>query len=356
MFTKRNAMLRLVMILLLPAFAATAAAQDGKISLRDKRMSAGEVIRSVEEQTGYKFSYTKTAYDTTRYIDLSDSPLALRELLDIMVDGAGVNYMVRGQHIALVPANDNSRPQVRRQTPDPRTSDVYVRNRPGDVGTASVPRPVAETAVPAPLPEPVEPEPAAQPQPEPEQYSDYRPIDIYGNVQRSLPRFAVKINLLYGLATLTPNISLEAALSRRSTLALSYSSNPWKYKADLADNKKLLHGIAGLEYRYWFCERYSGHSIGARAFYSEYNVGGHDIPLLFDKEYRYKGNAFGAGVFYGYSLPVGRMWNIEFTAGVNVLRMDYDRYGCRTCDTNSRPFKKTRPAPSAGINLVFLIR
>lgn len=337
------------MILLLLACTTTVYAQEGKISVNNRNASTGEIIRTIEKQTGYKFSYNKNIYDTTRMINLPGGNLPLAQVLDSMVKGTDVKYMVHGQYIAFVPSNDNSRPQVRTQPVAQRTSDSYMRNHPNDLSAASVQRPVVETVEAV---APVE----ITPDPEKEQYSDYRPIDIYGDVQTSLPRFGIKANLLYGLATLTPNISVEAALSKRSTLELSYSSNPWNYDADLKDNKKLLHGIASLEYRYWFCERYNGHFLGAHGFYSEYNVSGYDIPLLFRKDYRYKGNAYGGGILYGYALPVGKMWNIEFTVGADVLRMKYDRYSCRTCDTNSEPFGKTHIVPSAGINIVFLIK
>ncbi len=184
----------------------------------------------------------------------------------------------------------------------------------------------------------------------------YLPIDIYEEWQLRQPRFALKTNLLYGVTTLTPNIGADIAISSQSTIGFFYSYNRWKQKANLEDNTKLLHGLAGLQYRYWLCERFNGHFLGIDAFYSEYNVCGHDIPLLFSKEHRYEGNAHGAGLLYGYALPIGKMWNIEFAAGVNCLGMTYDRYGCRTCDRNSVPFMRTKFLPSASINVQFLIR
>lgn len=357
MFSIKNLKLPLVAALvLLLACPAAEAQQNVRISVRDTKISAAEAMKSIESQTAYRFSYNKNIYDPSRMLDLPHTTLPLGEILKSMVDGADVKYMVHGYFIALVPANDNSRPQVR-----VRTSDVYVPNKPEELSAAPVPMPVVERAEvvqqaeAAPVPT-LEPELVPVPEPEKELYSDYRPIEVYGDVQTSQPRFGLKVNVLYGLSTLTPNIAAEAAISKRSTIALSYSYNAWKYKANLDDNTKLLHGIAALEYRYWFCERYSGHLLGARVFYSEYNVSGRNIPTLFSKDYRYKGNAYGGGVFYGYALPIAKMWNIEFTGGLNVTGMDYDRYGCRTCDTDSKHFKKVNLSPSAGINIVFLIR
>lgn len=338
-----------LILLLFILCAGTTYAQDVTIRVKNNKMSAGEVIRSVEAQTPYNFSYNRNMYDTARIVLLPQTALPLAKMLECMVKDTEVNYMIHGKYIVFIPTNSNPRSQLRRQATTSRTSDVYVPSNPNELNASSLRRPVTETTEAVGVEE-------IEPEPEKEYYSDYHPIDIHGNVQTSLPRFAIKTNLLYGLSTLTPNLSVEVALSGRSTLELSYSSNPWKHDADLDDNKKLLHGIASLEYRYWLCERYSGHFFGIHALYSEYNISGYTIPLLFKKDYRYKGNAYGGGVLYGYALPIGKMWNIEFTGGFDALRMDYKRYGCRTCDTNSEPFKKTRFVPSAGINIVFLIK
>jgi hypothetical protein len=274
------------------------------------------------------------------------------ELLQNIADGAGVRVMVQGSYIAFVPANDNSRPQVRRQTPPapPRTQDRYSPNDPRNLSASPLPRPVVAT-VPAPTVEPIPTEPAKP------FYSDFRSLDSYNVIQSGRPRFAIKTNLLYGAATLTPNIAVEFALAPRSTVELSYSNNPWNYKAEMPSNKKMLHGIVSAEYRYWLCERFEGHFFGVNALYSEYNVSGRDIPTLFEKEYRYHGNAYGGGIDYGYALPIGKRWNVEFTAGVGVLMMEYDKYSCLTCDTNAVPSQKTWFGPTnLGINLVFLIK
>ena len=241
-------------------------------------------------------------------------------------------------------------PQVRPKAA-PRTSDVYrPSNSNHDAG------PVLRDSTPQnplSLVDEVPQEPAK------EFYSDYSPLKIPGIADGRLPRYALKTNLFYGLVTLTPNIAAEVALSPKWTLEAAYSSNPWNYKAKAsgAASRKLLHGIARLEGRYWFCERFSGHFVGVHGLYSEYNVSGRDIPLLFEKEYRYRGNAWGGGVVYGYDLPIGKSWNLEFTAGVGVYRMRYDRYSCLTCSTDYTPQTKTWFGPSRlGVSLEFLIK
>jgi hypothetical protein len=191
------------------------------------------------------------------------------------------------------------------------------------------------------------------------QNRDYTPAGIYAYPDGRLPRFALKTNLLYGGATLTPNVAAEVAISPRWTLEGAWSTNPWNQAATAPDvpSRKLLHGIARIEARWWLCERYNGHFIGPHALYSEYNVSGWDIPLLFEKQYRYQGNAWGGGFVYGYDLPLGKSWNLELTAGFGVYRMDYRQYSCVVCSTDFTPVEKTWVGPSRlGITIEFLIK
>ncbi len=116
------------------------------------------------------------------------------------------------------------------------------------------------------------------------------------------------------------------------------------------------HGIARLEYRRWFCERYNGHFAGVHLFGVKYNVGGYDIPALFDRAFRYEGSAFGAGLTYGYHLPLSGRWGLEFHVGVGVARFDHKQFECVRCgEAIDHPsgfwFGPTR----AGIDLVFIL-
>jgi hypothetical protein len=311
-----------------------------------------QIVNSIESQTGFRVSYNKNQLDTSRTVTLPAATMPLNELLATVTHGIAVRPVVHGSYIAFVPSNDNSRPQVRRQQPAPRTQDRYNPNDPRNLSVSSLPRPVDEAA----LAQTVAPEVTEPAKPF---YSDYRGLYTYNfnTVLNSHSRFALKTNLLYGAAALTPNIAAEIALSPRTTIELSYSNNPWSWKAKMPSNKKLLHGIVSAEYRYWLCERFNGHFLGVNALYSEYNVSGRDIPSMFEKEFRYQGNAYGAGVTYGYSLPVAKRWNVEFTAGLGVIKMDYDRYSCLTCDTNAVPASKTWFGPTnLGVNLVFLFK
>ena len=170
------------------------------------------------------------------------------------------------------------------------------------------------------------------------------------------PFIAVKVNLLYG-ATLTPNLAGEIGLGRRTTIEVSGGNNRGNLNGSEEDNKKLVHWIVKPEFRYWLCERFNGHFFGAHGFYGKYNVSGHDMPLLFDKEYRYEGRAIGGGISYGYHLVLGRRWGLEFNAGVGVASLKYEKSDCIKCGNVIEEATKTYFGPTAaGIKLVFIIK
>lgn len=168
---------------------------------------------------------------------------------------------------------------------------------------------------------------------------------------------AIKTNLLYGIGTLTPNLGAEVGLGKRTTLDFTGSYNPWNRRGLRDNNQKLVHYLLRPEFRYWTCERFNGHFFGVHAFFSEYNIAGHHIPLLFSSAYRYEGNAIGGGISYGYHWMWARRWGAEFTVGVGVAYLKYDKFLCPRCGEKVGNFDKTYFGPTrAGITLVYLIR
>ncbi len=160
--------------------------------------------------------------------------------------------------------------------------------------------------------------------------------------EASAQKAALKSNLLYAGVTYTPNLSLELALGTRSTLDLSAAYNPWNRKGTYENNKKWVHLLVQPEYRFWLCERFNGHFFGAHALFTHHNVGGIDAfqfnkGNLFEKEYRYEGFAYGAGVSYGYHWVMSRRVAMEFQVGVGAAYLDQDRYDCEKCSRESTP-------------------
>lgn len=132
---------------------------------------------------------------------------------------------------------------------------------------------------------------------------------------------AIKTNGLYWLTT-TPNVGVEFAFSKKTSLDVSAAYNPWTFK----DDKKMRFWLLQPEFRYWFCETFEGHFIGTHLHGAQYFGG------FGDK--RYDGYLAGGGVTYGYNWILSPHWNLEAAIGVGYARLWYkesDRIPCLKC-------------------------
>lgn len=173
----------------------------------------------------------------------------------------------------------------------------------------------------------------------------------------SAQKAAVKTNLLSD-AFLNPNAAVEIALAPRWTIDVSGEFNVW----DLSHGRKWKHWVAQPEIRYWFCDRFSGHFVGAHLLGGQYNVGGLDIPFSFLgtdfkklKDTRYQGWFGGAGIAYGYDWALSEHWNLEAEIGIGWTYTRYDRFRCADCGKKietKKPHNYFGPTKAA-VNLVY---
>lgn len=172
-------------------------------------------------------------------------------------------------------------------------------------------------------------------------------------------KVGIKTNLLYGGYALTPNLGVEVGLGQRTTLDISGGYNWFNLDGGKNNNKKMVHWLVQPEFRYFLCEKFNGHFFGVHALYSQYNIGGHNMPMLFGKgsdDFRHEGWAAGAGVSYGYQLMLGRSWNLEFNIGVGYAQLQYDKYACPKCGEKVGSETKHYFGPTkAGISLIWII-
>ena len=142
-------------------------------------------------------------------------------------------------------------------------------------------------------------------------------------VHEVLPPFymAVKTNMLYD-AALVPNIGVEFYLGKNFSLAGNWMYSWWK-----SDPKAWYWRTYGgdLTARYWFgkaAERkpLTGHHVGVygQIVTYDFEVGGRGY--LGDRW------SYGAGVEYGYSLPIARRLNIDFNVGFGYLGGEFKEY------------------------------
>lgn len=171
---------------------------------------------------------------------------------------------------------------------------------------------------------------------------------------------ALKTNLFYGAYAKTPNLGLEIALGNKSTLEFNGSFNPWNLKGTFENNKKLVHWLGQIEYKFWLCSKFNGHFFGLHALGSQFNISGHELPLLFGKgseNYRYEGWGAGAGISYGYSFYLGKHWGLELSVGAGYVRLNYDKFDCVKCgDRLSKEVRNYFGPTKAAVSLVYIIK
>ena len=148
-------------------------------------------------------------------------------------------------------------------------------------------------------------------------------------------------------------------LSPRTTIELGAGLN-WFTPNKASSNKKLVHWLGTMEYRYWTCERFSGHFWGIHIIGTQYNIAGHHLPLLFgdnSSHYRYEGWGAGGGISYGYHFLLSNRWSLEANIGAGYVRLHYDKFRCKTCGEKVGTENRNYFGPTkAAISLIFLIK
>ncbi len=173
-------------------------------------------------------------------------------------------------------------------------------------------------------------------------------------VEMTPPRWNIKTNLLYDL-TATINLGAEFRIGQRTSLDLPFNYNPFQF----SDNRKWKHFLAQPEVRRWLGEKiFRGHFIGVHAHYAFFNIG--NLPGDPFSEYmhkhRFEGNAYGAGVSYGYRWNFNHRWGLEATIGAGYIYKDYEVFECRTCgDFIAREKKHYFGPTKIGLSLVYSI-
>ncbi|MDL2319984.1 DUF3575 domain-containing protein [Alistipes sp. OttesenSCG-928-B03] len=343
------AVYRGLLALLIGVFLAVGAAnaQNHSVVFPSQSISIERAIEQIEQQTGFLVSINHTNFNISKKVKLSSADLPVSVALGELLRGTGRDFQITGRYILIYPVET---PLFLRQTPAP-PAELQIAVPAGiDISKIKlVDRSDSFTE------DMTQYTTLAQ-----AQQMMSRNVIARSNYMKLPPAVAVKLNLLYGAGTLTPNLAVELGLAPRATLELAGSYNPWNLDGTEDDNKKLAHWRAAAEYRHWFCERFNGHFVGGHIFAGGYNISEHKIPLLFEKgseKYRYKGNIYGVGVSYGYDLMLGARWNLEFTVGAGYGYMQYDKFDCARCgdEVSTKQNRHYFGPTKAGITLMFLI-
>lgn len=134
--------------------------------------------------------------------------------------------------------------------------------------------------------------------------------------ERDYDRFAIKSNAAYLCAGVS-NIGAEYAFHPHWSVDLPLVYSPYT----IARSYRMKFLYVQPELRYWTSRALRGHFIGVHVHGGVFNVS-------VDRKNRYQSEKgfHGAGISYGYSLPVSRRWSIEFTVGVGYTFTKYSTY------------------------------
>ena len=175
-------------------------------------------------------------------------------------------------------------------------------------------------------------------------------------MERSLPRVALRTNLLYD-ATLSPNLGVDVRVDSTWTVGLLAGMNAWDI--DKEKNKKWRHMLFSFRARKYVNDSvfHKGY-FEADAIYSHFNVGNVKFPLGLYKtvrERRLQGDLLALGGKYGYSWILSRDWRIEAEAGVAIGYAWFKEYDCPHCGTFYGKDDRIFLLPQLGVNIVYII-
>lgn len=148
--------------------------------------------------------------------------------------------------------------------------------------------------------------------------------------QHRFPVLALKTNMLYDALTLL-NYSIEVPFNEKFSV-LWYHQFPW-WRWGEADNEYCIRFLSiGAEGRWWFKpqprpqmgmrvqrDRLMGHFVGLYAESGKWD-------FEWGREICHQGEHWSVGLSYGYSMPLGRRLNMEFSISVGYASIPYRKF------------------------------
>lgn len=163
----------------------------------------------------------------------------------------------------------------------------------------------------------------------------------------------LKTNMLYDAAAI-PNIGLEVSVGKGWSVGANWMYAWWSNDA----RHRFWRAYGGdVELRRWFSPRRE-----SRSLMCGHHIGVYGQMLTYDIEWGGRGYlgdrwSWAAGLSYGYSLPAGRHFNIDFTLGIGYLEGDYMKYrpedGCYFWESTHR--RKWFGPTKAEVSLIWFI-
>jgi TonB-linked outer membrane protein, SusC/RagA family len=108
LFAKRASLRTILCLVLLLGASAMGFAQNVKLTLNVKNTPIKEVLKQIEEKTGYSFMYDNKKIDVNRTTSLNVKDKSVDAVLDIVFSSAPINVRVVNKQIILTPANERA--------------------------------------------------------------------------------------------------------------------------------------------------------------------------------------------------------------------------------------------------------
>lgn len=161
----------------------------------------------------------------------------------------------------------------------------------------------------------------------------------------SAQRVALKTNALEYLI-LSPNLTMEARLSRKMSLQVGIAGNP--IKSPIADYEFSNFRVEP-ELRYWFNRPMAKHFVALST-----TAGKYSLQL---KDRFISGDVIAAGFSYGYALVLARHWNVEFELGVGVGSFKGYDYKGKDNKPDAKNMSKVLPVPiRAAVSFAYVFK
>ena len=148
------------------------------------------------------------------------------------------------------------------------------------------------------------------------------PVSLASAFYRKSTLLALKTNLLYDAVTAL-NVELEVPIGKRFSVMVE-DVFPWWSFGPKGNKYCLQLWSMGIEPRWWFyrkgmSDRLQGHFVAPYVMSGKYD-------FQWDTSICYRGYGWSVGLTYGYSMPLCKWLNMEFSMSIGYLRATYQRY------------------------------
>lgn len=113
---RNSFMLLLAGTLHVSAINSTAYSQTARLSVEVNNTTVGDILREIEEQSEFYFTYSSSVVNTKRVVSIDMKNRKVNEILDELFAGENVGYSINDKHIVLYKKNAASLPVVQQNS------------------------------------------------------------------------------------------------------------------------------------------------------------------------------------------------------------------------------------------------